>query len=287
MEEKQPVPVIEVAEDRPITHPVPIEVERSLLSSTDEKGLLRARKGRIVPLSVSPEQLPRALRVFDALVSALESAGYTFSWPKPHDKPLTVCVLDEDLPFSISEIAKAQPHKLTPQEKSHPWRAPHWDYHPTGHLKLSIDCTTEARIRHSWAEGKMLRVEKCLGRFVVALPLVAKTIRVEREEQERRDREREEQRKRDEDARRQREEYNRKAKVIQKLAHDFDESRLVSEFAAALKRAADSPNTPEDKKPELSSMAEFAMRHVRYLDPLTHLDWMLDQFKSPPWSYGY
>jgi hypothetical protein len=286
MEEKQPVPVIEVADDRPITHPIAIEVERSLTRSTDEKGLLQARKGRIVPLSVSAEQLPRALRVFDALLAAVEGAGYTLSWPKPYDKPLKVIVLGEELPFSISEITKAQPHELTAQEKSHPWTAPHWDYHPTGHLKLSIDCRTDARIRHSWAEGKMLRVEKCLGRFLVALPLIAKTVRSEREERERRHREWEEQRKRDEKVRRQQEECNRRVKVIQKLAHDFNESRLVSQFAAALKKAAESPNTPQDKRAELAVMADFAMGHADYLDPLTDLNWVLNQFENPPWSYG-
>jgi hypothetical protein len=284
---KQPAPVIEVADDRPIAHPIAIEVDRSLIRSTDEKGLLQARKGRVVPLAVSLEQLPRALRVFDALLGAVDSAGYALSWPKPYDKPLKVIVLEEELAFSISEIAKAQPHELTPQEKSHPWTAPHWDYHPTGRLKLSIDCRTDVHIRHSWADGKFLRVEKCLGRFLVALPEIARTIRIEREERERQRREWEEQRKRMEEARRQREEYERKAKVLQKLAHDFEESRLVSEFAAALKRAAESPDTPDEKKAELASIADFAIRHVHYLDPLTDLKWMLDQFKNPPWSYGY
>ena len=44
---------------------------------------------------------------------------------------------------------------------------------------------------------------------------------------------------------------------------------------------------PEEQKQDIRTMAEWAMRHARFVDPFTHLAWMIGQFKNPPWSYGH
>jgi len=200
---------------------------------------------------------------------------------------MTVAVHDEALAFSIVEVVKAKPHELRPQEKASPWMAPRWDYVPTGILKLSIDCSLEAWIRHSWSDGKKRRIENCLGHFLVTLPLVAATLKREREERAERERRWVEERKREEEAQRRREEYNRKAKALDKLAESWHASRRLHEFAVALKAAWESPETPEDQKTDLAAMAEFALRHADFVDPLTDLKWMVNQFKTPPWQWQY
>lgn len=245
-----------------------------------------ARKGHVIPLAVSPRSFSRTLRVLDALFVAVEEAGYTLFWPKPHDTEMRVAVLDETLRFSVVEIVKSVPRELTALEKRHSWISPRRDYRPTGLLRLSIDCQLDARIRRSWSDGKILRVETCLGRFLAALPLIAKTFKIEREEHARRERERERQRKRDEEARRLREECNRRIRVIQKLAKDWEEARRICEFAARLRQAVEKSETAQAKKPDLFVMAAFALNYAHMLDPLTDLNWMLSQFKDPPWSYG-
>ncbi len=287
IEEKQSIPVIEVAEDRPITHFLALEVQKSILTSADDKGVLLTRKGRVVPVHVSAGTLPRALRNLDALFAAIEGAGHTLAWLKPYDKEMTVAVHDEALGFSIVEVVKAKPHELRPQEKASPWMAPRWDYVPTGILKLSIDCSLEARVRHSWSDGKKRRIENCLGHFLVTLPMVAATLKKEREERAERERRWAEERKREEEAQKRREEYNRKAKALDRLAESWHASRRLHEFAGALKAAWENPETPEDRKADLAAMAEFALRHANYLDPLTDLKWMLNQFKTPPWQWQY
>src|SRR5258708_4469613 len=56
------VPVIEVAEDRAITHRHVIRIDKSVLrSKADERGLTLSRQGRMLPVHVSLESLPRAL----------------------------------------------------------------------------------------------------------------------------------------------------------------------------------------------------------------------------------
>jgi len=282
MEEKQPLPKIEVADDRPINHHLALQVERSILRSTDEKGLLLPRKGKAIPLHVSRDLLPRALRILDALLTAIEGAGHTLAWPKPYDKAMKIVILDEALEFSIVEAVKAKPHELRPQEKANSWLAPRWDYVATGSLKLSIDCGLDARIRHSWSDGKKQRIEKCLGHFLVTLPLIATNLKKERAERAERERRWAEERKREEETRRRREEYDRKAKVVEKLSQSWHESCRLHAYAAAIKAAAEDPETPAEQKSDLAAMADFTLRHAGFVDPLTDLKWMLGQFKNPP-----
>lgn len=284
--EKQPIPTIEVAEDRPITHPLALKVEGSVLRSANEKGLLLARKGSVVPVEASPATLPRAMRILDALLFALEEAGHKLAWPKPYNTSLKIIVLEEALGFSISEVVSTKPHTMLPQESAHPWSAPRWDHEPTGRLKLSIDCSRYRGIRHAWSDGKKQRIENCLGRFLVALPMTASALKREREEQAERERRWAEERKREEEERRRREEYERKAKVVEKFAHSWNESKLVRVFAVALKTAVEGPSVPDDQKQELNAMVDFAVSHAAYVDPLTHPKWIIANFKNPLWQYG-
>lgn len=284
---KQAIPIIEAASDRPITHPLAIQVEGSILRSTDEKGFLGPRKGRIVPIRVSQGQLARSIRILDAILFEIEKAGHSISWPKPHTTGMIINIGNEALQFSISEVMKSKPHLLRPHEESRPWTAPKWDYEATGSLRLSVDCHLNAHVRHWWSDGKKRRLEKWLGHFLVSLPLVAAKIREERDACAERQRRWDEERQREEETRRRREEYNRKAGVIQKLSQDWHESRRLLEFARVIKAQSEDQGTPAEQKPDLSSMADFALRHASFVDPLTDLNWMVSQFKNPPWTMSY
>jgi hypothetical protein len=44
---------------------------------------------------------------------------------------------------------------------------------------------------------------------------------------------------------------------------------------------------PGELKEELEKMVEWGLRHANYLDPLTDLKWVAQQFKNPPWLFGY
>ncbi len=283
----QQVPTIEVAEDRPISHRLALRIERSISRSRKDRGVLLARKGRAVPIHVSLETRPRALRILDALLFAVEEAGHTLEWSKPYNTPLKVRVLEEALEFSISEVVRAKPHTLTPQESTRPWMAPKSDYEPTSRLKLSIDCSDYLGVRRAWSDGKRRRIEKCLGHFLVTLPLVANALKALRAERAERERKWAEERKREEEARKRREEYARKAQVITKLAQAWKESNLLRDFSAALAAAAEKLGTTEQEKQETRTMVSWTQAHADYVDPLTDLKCAIRQFKNPPWQYGY
>src|SRR5260370_39309413 len=138
------VPVIEVAEDRAITHRHVIRIDKSVLrSKADERGLTLSRQGRMLPVHVSLESLPRALRILDALFAALDGAGYVIEWASPYLSPVNVIVLNERIGLSISEAIERTQHEVTQNEASRQevdrwWRPPRWDYTRTGRLKLVL-----------------------------------------------------------------------------------------------------------------------------------------------------
>ena len=67
-----PIPTIIVAEDRPLTHPIASRIEKFILQTKkDERGLLLPRSGRVVPVRVSSEALPRSVRILDVIFESI------------------------------------------------------------------------------------------------------------------------------------------------------------------------------------------------------------------------
>lgn len=82
--EAQEIPNIVVADGRPLAHPITLRIEGCFSKTReDERGLLAPRPGMVVPLQVSHDRLPRALRILDVLLEVLEQAEYPLTWSKP------------------------------------------------------------------------------------------------------------------------------------------------------------------------------------------------------------
>lgn len=282
------IPQIAVAADRPITHPLAVRMESLITATkTDERGLLLPRKDTVVNLHVSTGALPRALRLLDALLFALDEEKHTVKWEKPYNAPLKVIIQEEELQFSITELVQRKDHEPTEEEiarQKKTWISlPRWDYFPTGQLCLEIHTTESVTVRKKWTDGKHRHLEDCLGRVLVTFPVVAVAQKKRREEVAEQHRKWEEERKREEEMRRRREEYERKAKAMTKLADSWKQSGLFRDFATAIRAAVELPDVPEEQRQELQKIAEWASRHADYVNPLTDLRWTIEQFKNPPW----
>jgi hypothetical protein len=279
------IPKITFAEDGPLTHPTAMRIEKCISrSKKDDRGLLLARQGVAVPIRVSAERLPRALRICDALLQALEQTGYLLTWETPYNEPLKVTVLDEPLTFLISEKVKRSDHPANDNEPW--WQRQRWDYEPTGRLMLTIECDESLGIRHTWSDGKKNVVEDALGHFIASLPLAPKALKQKREEQAVWHRQWEEERKREVEQAARRAEYERRAKVVEELARSWDQSKSLRGFAEKLSSQAEQSDIPEDQRKEIRGMAEWAMRHAAFVDPFTDPERMILRFKTPPWGYG-
>jgi len=147
-------PTIHVpADDGPIRHRIARRIEKSMAKSrADDRGLLFTRQGRIVPMKLTSEGLPRALRILDALFAALDDAKQVVDWPSPYNTALKVVSYSEKLQFMMTESIERKEHKPTSEElarqKSNTWWQPHrWDYTPTGRLKFTLESCEYPGIR--------------------------------------------------------------------------------------------------------------------------------------------
>jgi hypothetical protein len=84
-EVKEQIQVIEVATNGPTTHIFVGRIERNMTKSNlDERGMLLAKSGSVVPVKVSPSALPRAMRLGDAPAQRSFGSSHTASaLPRP------------------------------------------------------------------------------------------------------------------------------------------------------------------------------------------------------------
>jgi hypothetical protein len=282
------VPTVEVTEDRPITHRHVMRIEKSVLrGQKDERGLPLARQGRMLPVHVSLESLPRALRILDALFTVLDSAAYVIEWTSPYTSPPKVVVHNERIGLSMSEIIERKQHKITPEEISRQkddrwWSPPRWDYTRTGRLKFLLQCTEASHLQHTWSDGKKQKLESCVGEMFASFESMANAIKKYREDCAEAERQRAEDQKRAEERRRQQEEYNRKFEVISKLVQQWREANELREFSIALKHTLRSPAVPLQDKLAVSRIRDWVERHANYIDPLTDVGEIIRKFENRP-----
>jgi hypothetical protein len=188
---RQVAPKIAIAPD--ISHPLVLRSEKLLdRGKLNQRGLVISKNGALAQILVSREQLPRALKVLNALLLALEDRNQPASSPKQENLLLAVTIDGEAVMFSLSELTDSTPHVLTPSEVKHPWSAPKHDY------KLQLQITNVpllmGSIRRTWADGKQQRVEDCIGDFIVALTVAAAAIKKNKQDTEERHRQWEQER---------------------------------------------------------------------------------------------
>jgi hypothetical protein len=234
-------------------------------SKVHERGLLLP-KGPALNIRVSRQQIPRALRLMDALIKSFEVRGYHPELPEK-GIGLSVNVLGERFNVSLMEVTTKKERPPTEWEKrliaENPKRAKPYDLVPCGDLALTIsdahyDC-------YQMRDATKKRLEDGLNRFVIRLieeALQDKYLRAERErrriEQQERDRihaEEEHLRQEEED----------KVKQWNGWMSDWKRAKEVREFAAALREA----RQPIEAESSLFAWLKWADEYAEGVDPLT------------------
>ena len=226
------------------------------------------------------------MRILDALFRALDDRKMAITWGSTADANLYVTVLGESVTFWISESVERVPHTLTAEEEVRKKRSaytyfPQWDYKPTGELRIAISgLPYDSKIRHTWSDGIIQRVEDCLGAFVAGLHLAALALKRHTEECARRDREWEEERRRAEAERRREAEFERKAKVISEVADAWQASNRIRDFATALSKASEREECSKDQGREIRRLAKWAKGYAQRLDPINRIGETVAEFKD-------
>jgi hypothetical protein len=275
---------------RELSHTLALKTERLLASGKEtEKKLVAPKVGTASHLLVSRDQLPRALRIMNALFLALEERGHLVSLPKKEDEHLTVSVDGESVAISLREDLDSEKHALTPAEQKHPWIAPKWDYKLTGRLRLSIDNLPYASgpVRGSWADGKVQILENCLGDFVVGVKVAAAAIKKQRIESEEWARRREVERKHREEREQLAREHKRKAEFVIELIGNWEEAQRLRSFVKALMESVSQSELSEEAKREIQQVIDWTDEYAESLDPLSDLPDSIDEFVHPERKYAW
>lgn len=284
----QVAPQIVIASE--ISHPLVLRSKKLLeRGKLNQHGLLISKNGSLSHSVVSREQLPRALKVLNALLLTLEERGQPASWPKEEGALLSVNIDGEAVRFSLSELTDSLPHVLTPTEANHPWSAPKYDYKPTGRLQLQISNLPAYRgpIRRTWADGKYQKIENCVGEFIVGLSVAAAAIKKNRLETEERHRQREEERKREEEERRIAEEHKRKAELVAELIGKWEEAERLREFVRAIEKQTAQSDFSDDERNDIQQVVDWTREYADSLDPLSDLPEAIEEFVRPESNYWW
>lgn len=285
---RQVAPTIAIAPD--ISHPLVLRSEKLLeRGKLNARGLLISKSGALPHVFVSKDQLPRALKVLNTLLLALEERGQPTSWPKEETALLAVSIDGEAVRFSLSEVLDSVPHVLTPQEAKHPWSAAKHDYKLTGRLQLQIANLPPfmGPIRRTWADGKQQRVEDCIGDFTVGLTVAAAAIKKNRLETEERRRQREEERKREEEERCIAEEHKRKAELVTELIGNWEEAERFRGFMKAIEEVTVRSDFSQTEKNDIQQVVEWINQYADSLDPLADLPEAIEEFVRPESRYWW
>ena len=281
-------PKVVISEE--LSHALVTRTEKLLSSGKEnEKKLIVPRKGAASHLLVSREQLPRALRIMNALFVAHEERTQVVSWSKEEGAPLVVSVDGEAVMFCLQELTDSVPHVLPPAEGKHPWRAPKWDYKLTGRLQFRIGNLphSSGSVRGSWSDGKIQRLENCIGDFVVGLKVAAAAIKKNRLDNEEWSRRYEEERKKREEEQQRAEEHKRKAEFVTELMRNWEEAQCVRTFVKALAECAGQLELTDEERSDIQQVVDWTREYAEFLDPFSDLPDSIDEFVHPEKRYPW
>lgn len=240
------------------------------MANPDVYGSLRIFNKKCLDVRICKESIDRAMRIYDALIKALEKRGHSISGNEPNNTT-TVSVMGETLEIRLEEPVTKVERELTPIQKQeqlqYPWRYDKYEYVPSGKLTLKINEWLDG-VRQNWSDGKKQRLEDSLNSFIIGLIWAAekkKVIRIEREERERLWREQEEVR------RRKAEEIQREKERIQGLlreAEGWHKSQQLRAYIEAVRQEAIRKQGFINTGSELDIWLKWATQQADRLDPL-------------------
>jgi len=273
---------VQIPEGDSREHPIASKTAKAFVKARPhDKGMLVPQSGQISAVGLTSDSLSRGLRLLDALLTGAEGQGHSVVFTQNESTHLRFLVDGEEIHFRLSEAYDQKAHTPTKEEvarkKDWNWYQPKkWDYVPSGRLRLSVENLPYGvkSVRRMWSDAKKQRLEDCLGDFILNLGIVAKALKLDREECQRREREREEERRREEEQRVQREEYLRKVEVMKAFNKEWEQSLSLARFAQAFVSALEAPEVPQQTRTALAPIAAWVGHYAGAVNPFTRLERM-------------
>ena len=280
--EQDPLILYERLQENWIQVPLTLHAPHDLVKATAEHARKRdpGRYGRLdlrekerLDIVVSPASLPRALRIMNALIKALERRGMTVSVKPTPDFKTRAFIKGEEVPFGIYEPSKQVPHTLTADEKRRMKEYGHdpswfqkYDYIPSGKLSL-VD-------KAHWEPVPIVKdtdkkpIEECLNEFIIGLIKAAEVQKADRIEREKRRAADEEARRRREEIERQRREEEERFKTLERQVEAWTKSQQIRAFVEAVRAAAVTARGPIEPGSDLDRWIEWALKQAEQINPI-------------------
>lgn len=238
------------------------------LAKPGPDGCLDPARSNGLDIRVTPKLLPRALRIMDAFVKAVEARAGRVSARTADQRETCVEFLGERIPVLLEERVTRTQHVLTEAEHRHPYRAPRWDYAPTGKLRIQLKEWTSKHLRKRWADSAKRRLEDVLNDIVLGLVVVADAKRARRLQREREERERQEAERRRIEAERQRREELERRQLLERQVESWTKAQQVRAFVDEVERRAQVKDKSMELGTDLAEWIAWARGHADRLDPL-------------------
>ena len=266
---------IRVAERLARPHPlVRMTAEAFRGRQPDQYGMLsRPWKEKCLDVRVSRASLPRALRIMDSLVKAVEERGFRASVTEGEKAGTYIELLGEKVEIALEEKMKREDHVLTKEESErkakYSWSlVRRWDYEPAGVLQLRIKEIWGDGARKTWADGRTQRVEERLNDVIAGLIVVAEAKRRHQIELKRQRQEWAEAERQRLELERQRREEAEQLKALELEAAQWARSQQLRTYIDAVEHEALARGNSPEPGGKLHGWLAWARRHADRLDPL-------------------
>lgn len=246
------------------------------------KGLISPHGSPSLLVTVSAGQVPRAMRLMDAILRTAEARGFKVISKARHDLPqahrdVVIEVQDEPMYLSLTERVRQTERVLTPEEikqkklDSHYWISERWIYEPVGVFKLAVGLEFRGQSRERFTDKTDNPLENQIHEIMVTLVAIAIARKRERAAQE----ERKRQAAIDEaESYRQRAEREKLLKVlhsIEGLAERWERAQRLRAFASALESSGDP--LPSNDAEHRAAQVNWIRKRADWLDPLIRRAW--------------
>lgn len=274
-------------------HPLVTKWLAASKKAKELNGALVFDKTQVLGSHVSRAEVDRCALLYDSLIKASESLGYTWA---TGSKGGFVRVDGEELLVTIQErikrfdIPAPPPKPFKPGQRWQPdfaaVRAARFGWEPTGVFSLIVDARSEVLIQKTWTDSKTGKLESKLGQILTGLVRIAASVKAQRSSDEAsRRRWAEEERVRKERIDQQR----RLEKLRQNLMKNVSNWERAQRLRTFIQATVEASPRDESSQMALALWVSWAAQQVEMLDPLK-----LDRSKVidltvelPNSEYGY
>lgn len=265
------IPEVEIPPELDDPHPL-VEKTRDALKDArlDDYGRvgLNSRGSPGVSVNVSPEALPRALRISDGLVKTAESIGWKACASNNRKNASCLKVEEEEIPFRVTEKTNRVESDIPESERS--FRDSKHEYTPTGRLYLTfpfVHPTPEGQKK--WTESEERPLEEVLPSALERAHEAAYQLKRNRKERRRERKIRKERRRKREAEKKRREEEKRRRKKLEEEASRWQKSQKLRRYIEEVKRKAEARSLTGEEREEIEDWLDWAREHADRLDPIS------------------